>query len=66
MPPVPEEPLLKVTLNLYHADVVALRKRYGAGWSVEVRKMVRKQCNAKQTAADFLSKLGYGDEPYAE
>lgn len=38
-----EEPLTKVTLNLFSKDVEFLQRHYGQGYSVEIRKMVRRK-----------------------
>lgn len=35
-----DDPLRKVTLNLYEADVLALETYYGHGWSEQVRQVV--------------------------
>ena len=64
MPVTADDPLVKITTNLYRADVAALKRLYGPGWSVKLRELVRKQLAAKQTAGDFLAKLGYGEEPF--
>ena len=36
-----EEPLTKVTLNLFTKDLERLRLHYGPGWTKEVRGWVR-------------------------
>lgn len=56
MPPHPGEPLTKVTINLYTADVEELRKSHGHGWSVAVRDAVRRGLRGKprSTVADLL------------
>lgn len=38
-----EEPLTKVTLNLFSKDVKFLQEHFGQGYSVEIRKIVRKK-----------------------
>jgi hypothetical protein len=40
MPVRADEPLRKITLNLYEADVLALEAYYGHGWSEQVRQVV--------------------------
>lgn len=40
MPVRPDEPLTKVTLNLYTKDVEEMGVRYGHGWSTMVRSLV--------------------------
>lgn len=41
MPRIAGPALTKVTLNLYTADIVKMRERYGYGWSEVVRDWVR-------------------------
>lgn len=41
MPKHADEPLRKVTLNLYEEDCEVLNHTYGWGWSEVVRKLVR-------------------------
>jgi len=45
MPPRSPEPLLKVTFNLFAKDVAEMERRYGRGWTEQVRNMVRKHLN---------------------
>lgn len=40
MPAKADDPLQKVTLNLYEADVKALAAYYGHGWSEQIRQLV--------------------------
>lgn len=40
MPPHPEPPLRKCTLNLYEADCLALESLLGHGWTTEIRAWV--------------------------
>jgi hypothetical protein len=40
MPTLAGPPLLKVTLNLYEADVIAMEAHYGRGWTTIVRELV--------------------------
>jgi hypothetical protein len=42
MPQRPDEPLTKITLNLYTRDVEKFEMRYGYGWSEVIRRLVRK------------------------
>lgn len=60
MPAKADEPLQKITLNLYEADVLALETYYGRGWSEQVRSLVRDHtfkltayANVKQTLGDL-------------
>lgn len=41
MPQRADEPLEKITLNLFASDVLWLREVIGYGWSDSVRKVVR-------------------------
>ena len=50
MPVKSDDPLRKVTLNLYDADVVAMEAYYGHGWSEQVRQVVH---------AHILATTGY-------
>lgn len=38
------EPLHRTNINLFAADVEQLRKRYGTGWSEQIRNLVRRDC----------------------
>lgn len=42
-----EEPLQKVTLNLYRKDYLEFQAIYGDGWSVEIRRLVRRHLREK-------------------
>lgn len=44
MPKASPSPLTKVTLNLFTADVLALKARYGHGYTEQIRKMVQDNC----------------------
>lgn len=59
MPVHPDSPLRKITLNLYDADVFEMERRYGRGWSEQVRQLVHRHLQHKETAEDFLRKQGY-------
>jgi len=59
MPIHPDNPLRKITLNLYEADCDEMKRRYGRGWSEQVRQLVHRHLRNKETAQDFLSKMGY-------
>lgn len=39
-----EEPIQKVTLNLFTRDVEQFKRRYGQGWTSQVREVVRRNC----------------------
>lgn len=40
MPVKSDDPLRRVTLNLYEADCEAMKAYYGHGWTEQVRQMV--------------------------
>lgn len=47
MPPPLDEPLRKVTMNFFAADVLWLERRYGRGWTEVIRDLVRKHRKEK-------------------
>lgn len=63
MPRIPDEPLRRVTLNLYEADCEFFEQTYGHGWTERVRQHIhnevvkRKQQapKARQTIGDLLN-----------
>lgn len=42
MPKIAGDPLSKVTLNLFTADVEWFQQRYGQGWSTELRSVIHR------------------------
>lgn len=54
MPNHADEPLRKTTLNLYEADIDRLKRKYGWGWSEEVRRMVRRRLNELDARSDQM------------
>lgn len=46
MPVRSDDPLRKVTINLYDADVLALESFYGHGWSEQVRQVIHQHIQA--------------------
>lgn len=48
MPRASDEPLRKVTLNLYEADCAYLEKAYGHGWSQRAREIINDFCKEKR------------------
>ena len=58
MPVRSDEPLLKVTLNLYSADVDALRAYYGHGWSEQVRQVVHQHISTTTSFHKLRRTLG--------
>jgi hypothetical protein len=43
-----EEPLQKITLNLFRRDYEELQRIYGQGYSTEIRKLVRKHLKERR------------------
>lgn len=52
--PGSDEPLTKVTLNLYEEDVKTLKARYGFGWTEYVRTLVRSNLRQRKTVEQML------------
>ena len=47
---MPSDKLRKVTVNLYEEDVKWFSNRFGYGWSVELRRIMRREItNYKRT-----------------
>jgi len=46
--PQAEEPLLKITLNLFAHDVAELKRWYGFGYTQHIRDIVRKEIRTMQ------------------
>ena len=40
---MPSEALRKVTVNLYEEDIKFFERRFGYGWSVELRRIMRRE-----------------------
>lgn len=59
MPAKSDEPLQKITLNLYEIDVLTLEAYYGRGWSEQVRSLVRD--HAFKLSAYAKAKQNLGD-----
>lgn len=51
--PGSEEPLTKVTLNLFTKDLEELRTREGHGWSTWVRNLVRQKLRSFTSLRKF-------------
>lgn len=62
MPVVPDDPLHRIAVNLYRADVEAMRKLYGQGWSAKVRELVRTHLSNRVKAQEILERLEDDDE----
>lgn len=58
MPTPPGEPLRKVTLNLYDADVTAMATFYGHGWSEQIRNLVHQHITTATSFHKLRQTLG--------
>lgn len=58
MPAKADEPLRKVTLNLYEADCEAFEAFYGRGWSEQVRALVHNQAFKLVSYQNMKHRLG--------
>lgn len=58
MPAKSDEPLQKITLNLYELDVSTLEAYYGRGWSEQVRLVVHEHAFKLSAYAKVKQKLG--------
>ena len=47
-----DEPIRKVTLNLYVRDIADMERLYGRGWTEVVRNLVRARLKEKLDAYD--------------
>lgn len=48
--PKADEPLSKLTINLYSKDLIALRVRYGRQWQEQVRNIVREYLGTSESS----------------
>lgn len=62
MPPLPGDPLRKVTLNLYEADCVAAEEWYGRGWSEKLREVWHNNMQLVTLRARAMKTLGDLDD----
>ena len=46
-----DDPLRRVTLNLYEADCKKMALIHGQGWTTAIREMVRVHCNRQTDGA---------------
>jgi hypothetical protein len=59
MPTLPDDPLRKVTLNLYEADVVWFERVYGQGWTVRIRDHIHNEVTIRKehkNAMDIINR----------
>lgn len=61
MPAESDEPLRKVTLNLFAADVEWFERQFGHGWTGKIREVVRAHKNMIK-ARTFNEMMDAGDE----
>lgn len=58
MPVTVGPPLKKITLNLYHDDILALKSRYGHGYTEQIRQIIHDNIlshrQAKRTIEDYV------------
>lgn len=54
MPAKSDDPLRKVTLNLYEADCIWLEREYGHGWTERVRQHIHNEV-AKRTPLSTIN-----------
>ena len=48
------EALRKVTVNLYDEDIKFFEKRFGYGWSVELRRIMRREVQLYQCRDELV------------
>lgn len=49
MPRPADEPLRRVTLNLFEADCQWLEKEYGPGWTTRIRQHIHQEVNQRRS-----------------
>jgi hypothetical protein len=65
-----DDPLRRVTLNLYEADCIVLERIYGHGWTTHIRDLVKQRVNQTHSVsrARTLGDLEHGEyahnDPY--
>ena len=58
MPPRSPEPLRRVTFNLFESDCLAFERRYGHGWSEQIRKLMRAHlAKLRQPSIDEIEQI---------
>jgi hypothetical protein len=58
MPARSDDPLRRVTLNLYESDCQWLERTYGHGWTERVRQHIHNEVFARKTNAPPRRTLG--------
>ena len=61
MPVRSDEPLRKVTLNLYEADCAWMEREYGRGWTERLRQMLHHEVLKRTTIEDPPPRRTLGD-----
>jgi hypothetical protein len=56
MPVRSDDPLRRVTLNLYEADCEWLEREYGHGWTERVRQHIHNKVQARKTPSFNISR----------
>lgn len=57
MPPPLGEPTRRVTIVFFASDVEQMERRYGQGWTEQVRLLLRKNCKQHAKAKDILDEI---------
>jgi hypothetical protein len=57
MPVLQQEPLTKVTLNLFTADLATLKSVVGPGYTAKVREIVHVWCRVTRSHQEARKKL---------
>lgn len=55
MPARSDDPLRRVTLNLYEADCVVLERHYGQGWTTVIRNTIHERMKVLTPSGPRLS-----------
>lgn len=66
MPPSLGQPLTRITLHLFAKDAELLRRRYGQGWTAQVRRMVAENCKEYRRHRAKLTELDHITEECTE
>jgi hypothetical protein len=53
-----DEPLHKITVNIYEKDWIRLRRDYGYGWSEQMRIIIRRFFRERDRASDEMRGIG--------
>lgn len=61
MPRTPDEPLRRVTLNLFEADCAWFELHYGAGWTTRIRQHLHQLVTDRQSTEYHRGRRTIGD-----